>query len=301
MTIIRGKILVVDDNRLNIMLLEQILEDEEYEVHTLESGKEALQTSIDIKPDAILLDIMMPDIDGFEVCKLIKENPDTKHIPIIMVTAKSEGEDLKKAFSIGAFDYIKKPIDEIEVSVRLNSALNFSRQQKELEKMAMIDGLTGLFNHRLILELFDKECEKAKRTQKGISFVMIDIDHFKNVNDTYGHRAGDEVLRGLSKILTEQLRDSDLVGRYGGEEFCMVLSGVCELEATDICERLRKKVEEACFCTEEGEVKITISIGNCFSFRKDQCDCQGMIASADKALYRAKNLGRNRVENCLWQ
>ncbi len=295
----KEKILVVDDNRLNVMLLEQILEDEEYEVHTLESGKLVLETSIDIKPDAILLDIMMPDMDGFEVCKLIKENPDTKHIPIIMVTAKSEGEDLKKAFSIGAFDYIKKPIDEMEVVVRLNSALNFSRQQRELEQMAMRDGLTGLYNHRLILELFDKECEKVKRVQKGIAFVMIDIDHFKNVNDTYGHQAGDEVLRGLSNILVDQSRETDLVGRYGGEEFCMVLSDVCEEETEQICERLRNKVEQAYFITQQGKVEITISVGSCFNNSTNQCNCDLMVVNADKALYRAKNLGRNRVESCV--
>lgn len=294
------KILVVDDNKLNLMLLEQILEDEEdskYEVYTLLSGREVIEKSQEIKPDAILLDIMMPDIDGFDVCKLLKENSETKHIPIIMVTAKSEGEDLKKAFDLGVFDYIKKPIDEVEVIARLNAALKFRRQEKELEEMAMRDGLTGLYNHKLIIELFSKECEKLKRSNEGIAFVMIDIDHFKNVNDTFGHKAGDDVLKGLSSILSYNSREGDIVGRYGGEEFCIVLSGVTEEEAIDICERFRQIVESHIFKTDEGDIEITISIGVCFKLSNNVCDCADMIVVADKALYRAKNLGRNRVES----
>ena len=295
-------ILIVDDNRLNVMLLEQILEDEEeaqYQIHTLESGTEVLEKSLEVKPDAILLDIMMPDIDGFEVCKLLKENPDTKNIPIIMVTAKSEGVDLKKAFDLGAFDYIKKPIDEVEVIARLNAALRYRKQQKELEEMAMRDGLTGLYNHNLIIELFGKECQRLKRSKEGIAFVMVDIDHFKNVNDTFGHKVGDDVLKGLSDLLSYNSREGDIVGRYGGEEFSLVLPDVTSSETLEICERLRKSVEDHVFKTEKEDIKITISMGSCFKISDDTCDCSEMIVLADKALYRAKNLGRNRVESCV--
>lgn len=291
-----GKILVVDDNRLNIMLLSQILEDENYEVHTLMRGEEVVSVSREIKPDAILLDVMMPGIDGFEVCGLLKEDLDTNHIPVIMVTAKTQGEDLKRAFELGAFDYIKKPIDEVEVIARLKSAIRFREQEKKLEVMAMKDGLTGLYNHELIIDLFEKECIKAERNHESLAFLMIDIDFFKNINDTYGHNAGDQVLKRLSRILEENSRESDIIGRYGGEEFCIGLPNTEEEEAYGISERIREAVEENIFITDEADISVTISIGCCLKKPENTSSCKDVIIQADKALYRAKNSGRNKVE-----
>jgi diguanylate cyclase (GGDEF)-like protein len=290
------KILVVDDNKLNVKLLKDILEDEKYEVHTLDSGIHVLEKSIDIKPDAILLDIMMPGIDGFEVCRLLKENSETKNIPIIMVTAKTEGEDLKKAFHLGAFDYIKKPIDELEVLARLNSALMFSQQQKKLESMAMKDGLTGLYNHKLSIELFEKEFIKARRHHKSIAFLMLDIDYFKNINDSYGHRVGDEILREVADIIKKNSRVSDIIGRYGGEEFCITLLDISVEEANLVCERIRQAVDSNIFTTKEHSIHITLSIGNCFKYPENPCGYEEVIIQADKALYQAKRLGKNRSE-----
>lgn len=290
------KILVVDDNKWNVKLLQQILQDEQYEVYILESGSDVLEKSKFIKPDAILLDIMMPGIDGFEVCRLLKEEPETKDIPVIMVTAKTDGQDLKKAFNLGAFDYIKKPIDELEVISRLNSAISFREQQRKLEKMAMKDGLTGLYNHRLILELFEKEYNKAKRNDKNIAFIMLDIDYFKNVNDSYGHRVGDEVLKGIANTIQKNSRKSDIVGRYGGEEFCAILPDISIDQANSVCERIRKVVERNTFKIGSNNINVTISIGICFKYSANNTNCEEMIIHADNALYRAKNTGRNRIE-----
>ena len=293
------KILVVDDNKLNILLLKQILSDEDYEVHVLTSGAHVLEKSLEIKPDAILLDIMMPEIDGFEVCSMLKEEPITKNIPVIMVTAKTQGEDLKKAFNLGAFDYVKKPIDEVEVISRLRSALKYNAQQKVLETMAMTDGLTGLYNHKLILDLFDKEYKKAKRNNQAIAFLMLDIDHFKKVNDTYGHKTGDEVLQRLADILRKNSRNSDLLGRYGGEEFCIILPNIKIEESQFVCERIRKAVEESKITFKDQTINITISIGNCFNHPMSTYSEEDVIIRADEALYKAKNNGRNRTETVI--
>jgi len=294
-----NKILMVDDNKLNIRLLQEILQEEQFNVYTLDEGTNVLETSRSIKPDAILLDIMMPGIDGFEVCRLLKTDFDTKDIPVIMVTAKTEAEDMKRAFNLGAFDYIKKPINEIEVLARLKSALRYKEQQEKLKDMAMKDGLTDLYNHTLLIELLEKEYEKAKRKNCSIAYLMMDIDHFKSINDTYGHLAGDEVLRLLAGILKNNARQSDIVGRYGGEEFGIVLPDISVDDAVMVSERIRSSVEENKYKIENQLIDITTSIGLCFKYPSNSADYHDMIKYADKALYRAKNDGRNRVENII--
>lgn len=234
-----AKILIVDDNQKNIRLLKDILEDENFIVFTADNGLPVLEMTQSIKPDAVLLDIMMPNMDGFEVCKLLKNNYEVKDIPVIMVTAKTEANDLKKALELGAFDYIKKPIDEIEVIARVQSALRFKQQQDKLRELASIDGLTGIFNHALLIELFEKELKKQERNSSNISFVMLDIDYFKKVNDTYGHTTGDFILKELSNILSSSTRSGDIVGRYGGEEFSIVLPETNKENAYQLCEKIR--------------------------------------------------------------
>lgn len=256
-------------------------------------GRIHVESTIDV---GSCFTIMMPGIDGFEVCRLLKESSETKNIPIIMVTAKTEGEDLKKAFHLGAFDYIKKPIDELEVLARLNSALMFSQQQKKLESMAMKDGLTDLYNHKLSIELFEKEFIKARRHHKSIAFLMLDIDYFKNINDSYGHRVGDEILREVGDIIKKNSRVSDIIGRYGGEEFCITLVDISIEEAELVCERIRQAIDSNTFTIKEHSIHITLSIGNCFKYPENPCGYEEVIIQADKALYQAKRLGKNRSE-----
>lgn len=291
-----AKILIVDDNSRNVRLLTDILEDGGFQVYSIDSGLPVLDMVYRVKPDIILLDIMMPGINGFEVCSMLKKEHEIKDIPVIMVTAKADGIDIKRALELGAFDYIKKPIDEIEVVARIQSALRFKSNLDKLKEMAMKDSLTGIYNHALLIDLFDKELVKHERKGENISFVMLDIDFFKKINDTYGHTSGDIILRELSGILTDSVRKSDIVGRYGGEEFGIVFPEMDYEEVYQLCERIRKKVEKFEFQLDNKKVSITISIGICFKGARDKISCGDMIKNADEALYKAKRNGRNRVE-----
>lgn len=290
-----NKVLVVDDNRNNVRLLTGILEDETFEVISTQRAVAAVELAHSNKPDIILLDIMMPEMDGFEVCKLLKEESEIKDIPVIMVTAKTDTVDVKKALEIGAFDYIKKPIDDIEVIARVRSALRFKQQQDKLREMASKDGLTGIFNHALLIDLFEKEYKKHLRNKNELTFVMLDIDYFKKVNDKYGHTAGDMILKALSDILINACRASDIVGRYGGEEFSIILPETDSENACKLCERIRKTVEEHSFFTGNEYINITVSIGVYTKTSGDGISSENMIKEADSALYRAKENGRNQV------
>ncbi|MDF2947842.1 MAG: diguanylate cyclase [Bacillales bacterium] len=290
------RLLVVDDSPLNVRLLTDILEDEGYEVFSVNNGSDVLDATLINKPEVILLDIMMPGLDGFEVCHLLKTTYETKNIPIIMVTAKSESADIKRALELGAHDYVKKPFDESEVLARIQSALRLKEYQDILRDMAMKDSLTGLYNHALLIDLFEKEFAKTKRDGDGLTFVMLDIDHFKKVNDTYGHSAGDVVLKDVSKILLESIRSCDIVGRYGGEEFSIVLLTSHSSEVIEICERIRKNIENYSFNIGDSSISITISLGAYISDFNSQITPKEMIKLADESLYTAKRNGRNRLE-----
>lgn len=292
------KVLVIDDNPQNIRLLKEILEDENFLVYTSDSGLAILEIVTNIKPDLILLDIMMPEVDGYEVCEVLKGNSLTQDIPIIMITAKTEGEDVKRALDLGAFDYIKKPVDEVEVVARVQSALRYKQQQNKLKEMASRDGLTGAYNHALLIELFQKELAKQKRSGGNIAFIMLDIDYFKKVNDTYGHMAGDVVLKELTQIITHNVRNSDIIGRYGGEEFGIVLTDI-QLDTVDqLCERIRQSIESNVFAIGTESLNITVSMGVYFKTAGDNISMGEMIKKADEALYKAKHTGRNKVEIC---
>ena len=290
------KILVVDDNRLNVRLLTEILEDEGYIVYSADNGLVVLDIAHKIIPDIILLDIMMPGMDGFEVCGLLKKDYVLKAIPVIMVTAKTDGKDVKRALELGAFDYIKKPVDEGEVIARVQSALRFKEYEDRLKELALKDSLTGLYNHGLLMELLEKELIKQERKEYDICFAMIDIDYFKRINDMYGHMAGDEVLMQLSDIFTSSVRASDIVGRYGGEEFGIILPEVSREDAFQLCERLRENIENYRFQAGHEVVFITVSIGICFKRFKEIISSCEMVKKADDALYISKRSGRNRVE-----
>ncbi len=291
-----AKILIVDDSKFNIKVLTDILVDEGYEIVSLENSTEVLETVHAIKPDIIILDVIMPGIDGFQVCKSLKGDFEIKDIPIIMLTAKSKGSDIKKALELGAFDYMKKPIDEVEVIARVQSALRYKHKLDELKEMAMKDGLTGLYNHALLIELFEKEYIKQRRDASCLAFAMLDIDYFKKVNDTYGHMVGDVILKQLAGILTESVRRSDIVGRYGGEEFSIVIPEATSDDVFQLCERIRKSVENYSFYADDKVIKITVSIGIYFKGFNDEISHIDMIKKADEKLYKAKRDGRNRVE-----
>lgn len=290
------RVLVADDSKLNIAMITDILRSEGYEVFSVNSGLDVMDSAYRIKPDIILLDLIMPGKDGFTVCSELKCNHDLRNIPVIMVTARTEARYLKMALEIGAFDYIRKPMDAIEIIARLKSALRYKEYQDKLEEMAMKDGLTGLYNHALLIDLLSKEHSKQSRKEGNLAFVMLDIDFFKNVNDTYGHLQGNEVLKGMAKIMLSSIRESDIAGRYGGEEFALILPEIPKDKVILVCERIRRRVALYPFEVQGQTINITVSIGVCYKPGDSAISYNDMIRLADDALYEAKHSGRNNVK-----
>jgi two-component system, cell cycle response regulator len=296
-------ILVVDDNPDNLEIISTRLRFRGYEVAVAERGEEAIAKVYEADPDLILLDIMMPDMDGYEVARRIRSRKDLAYIPIIVVTARDSTEDKVTGLDAGADDYLTKPINFPELEARVRSMLRIKRLQdqleeknRELEQLSIRDGLTGLYNHRHLHELLAEEYERSRRTGEPMSVVMLDLDRFKEVNDTHGHQAGDRVLEELSAILRESAREIDKLGRYGGEEFMAILPDSDPQAAVTFAERVREMVRRQRFEISEHEpLRMTISAGVA-SYPHDGADsARRLVHHADLALYSAKNSGRDRV------
>ena len=296
-------ILVVDDNPDNLEIISTRLRFRGYDVALAERGDEAIQKVHQESPDLILLDIMMPDMDGYEVARRIRAEEDIAYIPIIVVTARDSTEDKVTGLDAGADDYLTKPINVPELEARVRSMLRIKRLQdeleeknRELEQLSISDGLTGLYNHRHLHELLQEEFERSRRTSEPISVVMFDLDYFKQVNDTHGHQAGDAVLIELANILRETAREIDRLGRYGGEEFMAILPDSDAEAGTTFAERVREIVEERRFeIGANGSLDMTISAGVATYPDDDADGPRRLVHYADQALYSAKNTGRNRV------
>ena len=304
-----ARILIVDDHEDNVELLRARLESWGFETISAKDGAEALATIEATLPDLVLLDIMMPKIDGIEVARRVKNNPDLPFIPIIMQTALDSTENKVEGLEAGADDYITKPIDFPELKARVNSMLRIKRLQEEIEErerelmeanerlrhMSQTDGLTGLDNRRHIESRLEEMFEHAKRLAEPFSCVMVDLDKFKSVNDEYGHQVGDAVLKQLAKILKNEVREIDHAGRYGGEEFILLLTGTVLDAAVTFAERVRKAIEDHTFTFEGGTLKRTASFGVAGWPHPKVSHCDGLVKAADDALYVAKEMGRNRV------
>lgn len=288
-------ILAIDDSVVNLKLLSVVLGREGFEVITTSDSLEALPLTLEHAPHLILLDVMMPGLSGLEILRLLKQNNLTQSVPVLMVTARTKGEDVKAALEAGAFDYVKKPLDDVEIVARVRSALRYKEHQDRLTAMAMHDSLTGLYNHKLLIELLERELATGRRKIQPVSFCMADIDHFKILNDRYGHQAGDQVLQEVSRLLTHGLRKSDPVGRYGGEEFGIVLGGCAPDKAEALCERLRKAVASHSFAVLGQSVHVTMSLGLAHADPNEEVSETDLIRRADQALYKAKEAGRNRL------
>jgi two-component system cell cycle response regulator len=297
------RILVVDDSRDNLEILATRLRFRGYAVETAASGEEALARVAENPPDLILLDIMMPGIDGYEVARRIKGDPTLPFIPIILLTARDTTQDKVEGLDAGADDYLTKPINFPELEARVRSMLrikelqdDLERKNRELERLSISDGLTGLFNHRHIQEVVHEEFERAKRTGEPLSVVMFDFDHFKRVNDTYGHQVGDRVLQEMAQVLRRTAREIDKLGRYGGEEFIAVLPDTGIDEAAIFAERVRERIERHPFAVGRAQpLHLTISAGVATYPHPLVYDARTLIHRADQALYAAKGAGRNRV------
>ena len=303
------RILVVDDHPDNVDILDARLTSRGYEVETATNGQEALDRVAANPPHLILCDVMMPLMDGYEVSRRIKTDESLPFIPIILVTARDSTQDKVEGLDAGADDYITKPINFPELEARVRSMLRIKRLRdeldeknrelevanKKLKKLSITDGLTGLFNHRHVQQLLREEWERTKRGGEPLAVAMLDLDKFKQVNDTYGHPTGDVILYETAQILQDTAREIDMVGRYGGEEFIAILPNTGEEAATQFAERIRQRVESHIFRDEDTEVRMTMSSGVA-AFPDEPVDGpEELLKRADEALYAAKEGGRNRV------
>jgi diguanylate cyclase (GGDEF)-like protein len=296
------RILVVDDHEDNVELLRARLEARGYQVEAARDGLEALERVHARAPDLILLDVMMPKLDGIGVVRRIKGNPELPFIPIIMQTALDATEDKVEGLDAGADDYITKPIDFAELEARVKSLLRIKALQEELAKanesllrMSQVDGLTGVDNRRHIEERLTEMFDHAARLNEPLAVVMCDVDHFKSVNDTHGHQAGDAVLRQVADVLRHTAREIDRVGRYGGEEFLVLLPGANLQDGVAFAERVRQAIAEREFAYDGGTVRRTLSAGTSAWPHAEIRHQEALVKAADEALYVAKESGRNRV------
>jgi diguanylate cyclase (GGDEF)-like protein len=294
-------ILVVDDVTKNLQLVMEILEQIGYETTFATGGKKALERVETVKPDLILLDLMMPDMGGLEVCEILKADPRYQKIPIIFLTASNEQESLIDAFAKGAVDYVTKPFHSAELLARVRTHLELKQARDDLheayeilEHLVVVDPLTGVANRRAIDTFAQEEYDRAQRYKTNFSVLMIDLDHFKKVNDTYGHYIGDECLKIVAEKLDNALRTVDQFGRFGGEEFVAILPQTSLTEAIKVAERLRIEVDQLVPDIKDFSSSLSVSIGVSTFQEKDKAPMD-IFVRADQALYEAKAMGRNLV------
>ena len=293
----RPRLLLVDDQHINIQELYEIFR-HEHEVFIATSGKQAVELCLSNPPDLILLDIIMPGMNGLEVCRRLKAEKRTQDIPIIFVTAQDNPEDETRGLDAGAVDFISKPFNHAVVRARTQTHLTLKAQSDLLRSMAFIDGLTGLANRRRFDECLDAEWRHCWRHGLSLALFLIDIDHFKKYNDSYGHQDGDLCLREVASILKEQLRrPHDLAARYGGEEFACLLPGIDERNAHNKAHKMLQAIRERRIPHASSETApfVTISLGMAVIIPGPGQQPGELVASADTRLYQAKQQGRNRV------
>ena len=286
------KILVVDDSEVIHRLLQARLCNEPVELHFALEGTHGIDMAINLQPDLILLDIDMPAPDGFEVCRQLKTDQRTVRIPIIFVTGDASTEQKIKGLELGASDYITKPFEPAELRARVRATLRSKYLMDLLEKKAMVDGLTGLWNRVYFEARLNSELARSRRGPNTFACLMIDLDHFKSINDTFGHGTGDDVLRGVGQILNESCRGEDCACRYGGEEFAVLACNTSSSDALRLAERIRTAIESHVFSKDAARVPVTCSIGVADLHHTPP---PGVVELADRALYEAKSNGRNRV------
>lgn len=302
-----ARIMLVDDNVQNIQVLASLLDTFSCELMICTSGFEALEAlELDL-PDLILLDVMMPELDGYEVCRRIRANPLWLELPIIFITAKSTSQDIILGFEVGGNDYVTKPYNEAELLARVRNQLELKRtrdtlvaRNAEMEILiarlavaSATDALTGLLNRRAMTERFNEEIARFQRHKRPFAIAMADIDHFKRVNDTCGHDCGDKVLIRVAERLKQQLRQEDQVARWGGEEFLLLLTECGPDGAYALAERIRMSVAQSDITYDDKSLHISITLG-LVSFEVGMT-LEEAVRQADEALYAGKQKGRNQV------
>ena len=283
-------ILIVDDIASNIQTVAAILKDE-YQIKVAISGKKAIElANVEPKPDLILLDVSMPNMDGYDVLKVLKESESTKHIPVIFVTANDTTDDEEKGLLAGAVDYITKPVRPAIVKARVKTHITLKFQSDKLLYIALHDKLTGLHNRHYLQKVGDLKFARSSRHKEELSVIMCDVDHFKSVNDDYGHLVGDKVLKALGKLLDDTRRVEDFTARYGGEEFVIVLEHCNAQSAKEKADALRKELESL----DIDGISVTASFGVA-QINEKHTNFEALLKDADDALYKAKDTGRNKV------
>jgi two-component system cell cycle response regulator len=294
-------VLIIEDHPDQRDLLAIVLQREGYKVVTAANGLEALEKLEQDEVHIALSDIMMPKMDGFELINKIRSNSALRHIYIILITARIQEGDRVRGLDLGADDYITKPFSFSELLARVRVGSRVVQYQQHLEYQTQIDSLTGLFNRRAFEKKIGEEFERSKRYGHPLSVVILDIDNFKKINDTYGHHGGDAALVRISEILRERSRRSDFPSRFGGEEFVLVLPETDQDSAIQVAKKFHEEIRSCSFGTVDKPFVLTVSMGLTSSTKKEYSDWREMVADADCALYQAKNTGKDRIEICLPQ
>ncbi len=288
------KVLIVDDSPATLRVARARLKKERLDIVCASSGRKGLQIAKIEAPDLVMLDIDMPGMSGFDLCRKLKSDPQTNLIPVIFLSGSTSADDKVKGLDLGAIDYVTKPFDPFELRARVRAALRTKRLQDMLAAEASIDPLTGLANRRAFDNRLNEEWARRSRHGSDLALIMADIDLFKDVNDTYGHGVGDVVLHHVADILRAECRKYDTPARYGGEEFAVICAKENAEGAAALAQRLREMLKKIPCNTDKGMIEITMSFGIADAL---MCDSpKALVESADKAVYAAKEAGRNRVE-----
>jgi len=298
------RILIADDEAMSRRLLQKTLERAGYEVLAVENGRQAAdQLCVTNGPKLALLDWVMPELDGPGVCREVRKRKEQSYVYMVLLTSKEAKEDVVAGLGSGADDYLTKPFDAEELKARLRTGLRILdlenrlvEAREEMRFKAMHDSLTSLWNRGMILELLGRELSRSRREHVSTAILLCDLDHFKNVNDTFGHLAGDEVLRETARRLLSSVRSYDFVGRYGGEEFLVVLNNCDPAFGFVRAEQIRKTIAQCPVQTSNGVVPVSMSLGVLLSHEWGLRSVEELLQEADLALYAAKAAGRNCVK-----
>jgi diguanylate cyclase (GGDEF)-like protein len=293
----RHSILIVDDDPSNIVILAEGLASD-YDISVARHGMQAISIAQKCHPDLILLDVGLPDMDGYEICRHLKHNDSTRDIPVIFITARDHNEDELKGLQLGAVDYVRKPFCIELVKARVQNQLELSTKTQLLAELAMLDCLTCIPNRRHFEIEFEKSWRFAQRKQRPLSVAILDIDYFKQYNDMFGHVAGDHCLKKVAKSISNSLvRPMDFVARFGGEEFVVILLDADEASTVQVAEKIRRGIEKLAiphhYPSEHST--LTISIGVSTTVPQQNEDHRALLIEADNNLYHAKKMGRNCV------
>ena len=293
----KAKLLVVDDQPINIQVMQQVF-GADYQVFMATNGEQALAICQSNPPDLVLLDVVMPGMDGFEVCTQLKANPDTRNTPVIFVTAHSDAAQETHGLSVGAVDFISKPVNPAVVRARVKTHLTLKFQSDLLRNLVFLDGLSGVYNRRYFDQQLGVEFARAARNDTPLSLIMVDVDHFKLYNDRYGHQAGDDCLRQVALALKSGLRrPADLLARYGGEEFACILPETDFEDALAIAQEMERTVRAQKIPHASSPVSgvVSASLGLATRVSAVAGDAAALVGLADAQLYQAKQTGRGRV------